>query len=62
MMREALPLYDRLQEELVAAIRESCAQTTGFVEEYNALRPHSSLGMRTPAAFYERLKAAANES
>jgi len=37
------------QARVIAADVRDVAQVQGFVDEYNTIRPHSSLGYRPPA-------------
>jgi transposase InsO family protein len=37
-------------------VLEARVVLTRWLEEYNTLRPHRGLGMKTPAAFYEASK------
>jgi putative transposase len=46
-----------LNGESFRSVLEARVVITAWVHEYNTLRPHRGLGMSTPAAFYESLKA-----
>jgi putative transposase len=48
---------ERLNGETFRSVHEARVVLAEFVNEYNTLRPHRGLGMRTPAAFYESLRA-----
>jgi putative transposase len=45
-----------LNEHLFFSIRHARAVITGWVHDYNTVRPHSSLGYQTPAAYAEALR------
>jgi putative transposase len=46
-----------LNGESFRSVLEARVVLAQFVDQYNTLRPHRGLGMNTPAAFYESLKA-----
>ena len=46
-----------LNGETFRSVLEARVVIEAWVEEYNTLRPHRGLGMMTPAAFFESLKA-----
>lgn len=47
---------ERLNGETFHSVLEARVVLAEFVVEYNTLRPHRGLGMRTPQAFYESLR------
>ena len=46
-----------LNGESFRSVLEAKVVIDAFVEEYNTVRPHRGLGMMTPAAFFESIKA-----
>ena len=46
-----------LNGESFRSVLEARVVIAAWVHEYNTLRPHRGLGMTTPAAFFESLKA-----
>ncbi len=46
-----------LNGELFRSVLEARVVIGQWVEVYNTIRPHRGLGYKTPAAFYESLKA-----
>ena len=46
-----------LNGESFRSLLEARVVIAAWVHEYNTLRPHRGLGMKTPAAFFESIKA-----
>lgn len=46
---------EKLNGELFRSVLEARVVLHDWVEEFNTIRPHRGLGMKTPAAFYESL-------
>jgi putative transposase len=51
-MRDELPATEQF-----ASLLEAQVLVTGWRDEYNNYRPHSALGMRTPAEFARTCRA-----